>query len=123
MKKTIAALSPLALLAVVAILALGGWPAPGADGGGAAGPSADATPGLELSSPVLEPAVPGACTEAPTSAVAGTEQLACCIDECSRDRDCRAICGKEFGGQCVQVNSCCRQCACLGFAPATGLPS
>lgn len=56
-------------------------------------------------------------------AAPGQDQQACCIDQCQRDRDCRFICGKEFGGQCVMVNSCCRECACLGFAPGPGIAS
>ena len=36
-----------------------------------------------------------------------------CRDECRRDRDCNRVCG-SFGGQCIQANSCCRECACYG---------
>lgn len=32
--------------------------------------------------------------------------------QCWRDRDCDPICGKR-NGQCVQVNSCYRECACF----------
>lgn len=32
--------------------------------------------------------------------------------QCWRDRDCDPICGKR-NGQCIQVNSCYRECACF----------
>jgi hypothetical protein len=31
--------------------------------------------------------------------------------QCWRDRDCDRVCGKN-NGQCIQVNSCYRECAC-----------
>lgn len=65
----------------------------------------------------------GDCAVDDPLAAPGQQQQACCIDQCRRDRDCRFVCGKEFGGQCVMVNSCCRECFCFGFAPGTGLPS
>lgn len=123
MKTTLATFFSLALIALVAGLWLGGPPISGSDAGVAASAPAGSTLGLEASDPASGVAAPGACRDATTPALPGAEELACCIDECSRDRDCRAICGKEFGGQCVQVNSCCRQCFCLGFAPTTGQPT
>lgn len=41
-----------------------------------------------------------------------TQEAACCIDECRRDRDCDLICGGAGAGVCVRANSCCRECAC-----------
>lgn len=76
----------------------------------------------------LEPTAPApmtapGCDVTDPLAAPGQDRQACCIDQCRRDRDCRFVCGKEFGGQCVMVNSCCRECFCFGFAPAPGLPS
>ncbi len=44
-----------------------------------------------------------------------SEEVACgqCPNRCWRDKDCDRICG-SLGGACVQINSCCRQCACFG---------
>lgn len=46
-------------------------------------------------------------------AVDRAEQTSCCIDECFRDKDCDSVCA-PFGGECVMVNSCCRECFCFG---------
>lgn len=45
-----------------------------------------------------------------------SEEVACgqCPNRCWRDKDCDRICG-SLGGACVQVNSCCRSCACYGM--------
>jgi hypothetical protein len=89
----------------------------GADVGSTIGLDATAPFTPDLGAPATE------CDGGDPLALPGQQQQACCIDQCHRDRDCRFICGKEFGGQCVQVNSCCRECFCLGFAPGPGLPS
>jgi hypothetical protein len=36
-----------------------------------------------------------------------------CPNRCFRDRDCDKLCGGKGLGSCVQVNSCCRSCACV----------
>lgn len=47
----------------------------------------------------------GFATAVPTTAAS------CCKNQCSSDSGCDRVCGAGFG-QCVQVNSCCRACAC-----------
>ena len=47
----------------------------------------------------------GFATAIPTTAAS------CCINQCSSDKSCDRVCGASFG-RCVQVNSCCRACAC-----------
>ena len=37
----------------------------------------------------------------------------CCIDQCRQDKHCDDFCGAPEAGVCIQVNSCCRECACL----------
>lgn len=55
---------------------------------------------------------PAAALSALEAAPAGELDLACtCISRCSTNRDCDRVCGKGLG-QCVMVNSCCRDCAC-----------
>jgi hypothetical protein len=36
----------------------------------------------------------------------------CCQSQCRRDRDCDSVCGGKGAGACIQLNSCCRGCAC-----------
>jgi hypothetical protein len=55
---------------------------------------------------------PAAAPSALETAPAGELDLACsCRNQCSVARDCDRICGKGLG-QCVMVNSCCRECIC-----------
>jgi len=55
---------------------------------------------------------PAAAPSAVEAAPAGELDLACsCISRCSTNRDCDRVCGKGLG-QCVMVNSCCRECIC-----------
>ena len=97
-----------ALLAVVvAPLAAADAPAGAADLG-----SFLATFALEAAAgeaPVCKaPQAPSALEAAP----AGSLDLACsCRNQCSVARDCDRVCGKGQG-QCVMVNSCCRECVC-----------
>jgi len=34
--------------------------------------------------------------------------------QCFSNTDCNTVCGPEFGGTCVRINSCYRACACYG---------
>lgn len=43
----------------------------------------------------------------------GASQAQCCIDQCHKDRHCDDFCGAPGAGVCIQLNSCCRECACL----------
>jgi hypothetical protein len=55
---------------------------------------------------------PEAAPPALEAAPAGALDLACsCRNQCSVARDCDRVCGKGQG-QCVMVNSCCRECIC-----------
>lgn len=55
---------------------------------------------------------PATAPSALEAAPAGELDLACsCRNQCSVARDCDRICGKGLG-QCVMVNSCCRECIC-----------
>lgn len=55
---------------------------------------------------------PAAAPFALEGAPAGELDLACsCRNQCSVARDCDRVCGKGQG-QCVMVNSCCRECIC-----------
>lgn len=55
---------------------------------------------------------PAAAPSGLEAAPAGELDLACnCINRCSINRDCDRVCGKGLG-QCVMVNSCCRECIC-----------
>ena len=47
----------------------------------------------------------GFATTIPTTAAS------CCKNQCSSDSNCDRVCGAGLG-RCVQVNSCCRACAC-----------
>lgn len=59
---------------------------------------------------------PAATPSALEAAPAGELDLACsCIDQCWSNRDCDRVCGKGLG-QCVMVNSCCRECVCSATA-------
>lgn len=62
-------------------------------------------------------AEPAVCTdrmdEIETPAVDRQEKTSCCLDECFQDRDCDSACA-PFGGECMEVNSCCRECFCFG---------
>lgn len=61
---------------------------------------------------------PAAAPSALEAAPAGELDLACsCRNQCSTNRDCDRVCGKGLG-QCVMVNSCCRECACAALATA-----
>lgn len=119
MKKTLIALSALLLVTFGGALWLVATP-----------PAVGDVP-VETATEQAAPAVSAPSSNLPSAAgceegdsiLPGQDQLTCCIDECKRDRDCRAVCGFEFGGQCVQVNSCCTQCFCFGFAPVPGTPS
>jgi hypothetical protein len=52
------------------------------------------------------------------AAPAGALDLACsCRDQCSVARNCDFVCGKGQG-QCVMVNSCCRECICSATSSA-----
>jgi hypothetical protein len=76
---------------------------------------------LESAAPVVEAAPAPAAAPAPEAGACASQALpldwlpetSCCISQCRRDRDCDAVCA-PFGGQCLQVNSCCRECACFG---------
>ncbi len=86
---------------------------------GAALVSWSAVPSIAGPSPELvQPSAP-ACSAPADSFLPGDEamNLACgqCPHRCSSDAQCTALCG-GFPGSCVQVNSCCRQCLCAGFA-------
>ena len=83
--------------------------------------AAEETP---LPAPAADPAVatllPAAaagptCGAAATAAVPDTTpewmEKSCCISRCRSNKDCTAFCGGP--GQCIQVNSCCRECACF----------
>lgn len=105
-------------LFLIAILALLGLPALAA--ATASAPTTPPAPAVELeSSPVclLDEGVVVADTVEPLPADPGqAESMARCPipNECRRDRDCDAVCGPEFGGECRRVNSCYRECACAG---------
>jgi hypothetical protein len=63
---------------------------------------------------------PACAAPAAAAAPVGELDLACsCIPRCNTNRDCDRVCGKGLG-QCVQVNSCCKECVCAvafgGFA-------
>ncbi len=83
-----------------------------------AGPQAEAAaPAAALSAPA--PAA-GSCTGDVELFPAAAEEpfdIACgkCANRCFSDAQCTAQCG-GFPGSCVQVNSCCRQCLCAGYA-------
>ena len=67
--------------------------------------------------PETAAAEPAVCTE-PTGEIAApgpdpVEKSSCCRDECFQDEHCDFKCA-PFGGQCLEVNSCCRQCFCFG---------
>jgi hypothetical protein len=72
-------------------------------------------PAPALDSLLAAPASAAGCPAAVTPGVPRTSpewlEMSCCISRCSRDRDCTAFCGGP--GQCIQVNSCCRECACF----------
>ncbi len=79
-------------------------------------PAADQT--VSSSLPQAAPAA-GGCAQN-TVATAGVptpkwlsdvSETSCCRPRCSSDSQCTAICGGP--GQCIQVNSCCRDCACF----------
>lgn len=116
----------LALLSALAVLVVAGAVWLGTPTDASAPVGAETIAAETIAAETVTPAEPtapaplGECQEA--DPLSGETQLACCIDQCTRDKDCRFICGREFGGQCIQVNSCCRECACFGFAP-TGMPS
>jgi hypothetical protein len=61
------------------------------------------------------PAAGPSCVAAATPAVRDTTpewlEKSCCIPRCRRDQDCTTFCGGP--GQCVQVNSCCKECFCF----------
>lgn len=86
---------------------------------GAALASWSAAPAPAGSSPALAipPAAACAGAETPFPGTGEPMELACgqCASRCSSDAQCTALCG-GFPGSCVQVNSCCRQCFCAGFA-------
>ncbi|HEX6902091.1 MAG TPA: hypothetical protein VF789_20405 [Thermoanaerobaculia bacterium] len=48
----------------------------------------------------------GFATAMPTTAAS------CCKNQCSSDSTCDRFCGGSGLGRCVQINSCCRTCAC-----------
>lgn len=64
---------------------------------------------------------PEACLSADSSSdraadllgLSGASQSQCCIDQCHKDRHCDDFCGAPGAGVCIQLNSCCRECACL----------
>lgn len=56
--------------------------------------------------------VPACAAPVAAEAPAGELDLACsCIPRCNTNRDCDRVCGKGLG-QCVQMNSCCKECVC-----------
>lgn len=84
--------------------------------------SAATEKGAQIEAPAaleVEPAAePGVCVQPQPAleqqpALDRVEQSSCCIDECSRDKHCDSVCA-PFGGECVMVNSCCRECFCFG---------
>lgn len=121
MKKLTLTLGALTVLALGVIAVAGSVPGSAALDDGAV----ETTVEMEAAAPVTpDLGAPAAgCEVEDPLAAPGQQQQACCIDQCHRDRDCRLVCGKEFGGQCVMVNSCCRECFCFGFATGPGLPS
>ena len=83
----------------------------------AAGEAPLPAPAADLAA-VTSPAAPAAgstCAAAAAPAVRDSTpewlEMACCGNRCFSNSQCTAICGGP--GQCVQVNSCCRQCACF----------
>lgn len=106
----------LGVLGTAPVLASEGAPEPAATGEEAQVEEAqiEAPAALEV-----EPAAePGVCVQ-PQPALEQqpdldrAEQSSCCIDECFRDKQCDRVCA-PFGGECVMVNSCCRECFCFG---------
>lgn len=85
-------------------------------------PALAETPQPEAQEVTLEQmlAVPGSSCDDQTPAEVEIEGLtpewdaqSCCKDQCFRDRDCDRICGAKGAGDCIQLNSCCKECTCL----------
>jgi len=74
-------------------------------------PAADPVVAQMLPAPAAGPSCGVAATPAVRDTTPEWLEKACCGNRCSSDSQCTAICGGP--GQCVQVNSCCRQCACF----------
>lgn len=99
---------PVLVLAMVGLV-----PVVAADESSAPAPAVEG----EAPGPAAEPA-PATAPEAGACSGSGLPlewlpETSCCISRCRRDSDCNAVCA-PFGGQCIQVNSCCRECACFG---------
>lgn len=79
-------------------------------------PAADQT----VSSSLPQAAPAASCCAQSAAARAGVptpewlsdvSEASCCRPRCSSNSQCTAFCGGP--GQCIQVNSCCRDCACF----------
>ncbi len=77
---------------------------PARPGSCASADSPDATP------VTAEETAPASCDEALSTDGPDAVPPGCCATQCTRDNDCRKLCGPE--GICLRVNSCCVRCVC-----------
>jgi hypothetical protein len=82
-----------------------------AEGAPVPAPAADPAAATLLASPAGPTCAAATATPALRDTAPEWLEMSCCISRCRRDKDCTAFCGGP--GQCVQVNSCCRECACF----------